>query len=45
VAFAVMQDSQDSKIAVVRNSASQITIVWSSGGGGTHTLSWNTMGT
>ena len=45
VAFAVMQDSQDSKIAVLRNSASQITIAWSQGGGGTHTLAWNTMGT
>jgi hypothetical protein len=45
VAFGVMQDSDDAKIAVNRNSASQITIAWSQGGSGTHTIAWNTMGT
>jgi hypothetical protein len=45
VAFAVMQDSTEAKIAVNRNSASSITIYWSQGGSGTHTLAWHTMGT
>ena len=45
VAFAVMQDSTEAKIAVNRTSASSITIYWSQGGSGTHTLAWNTMGT
>lgn len=45
VAFAVMQDSTEAKIAVNRTSASSITIIWSQGGSGTHFLSWNTMGT
>lgn len=45
VAFAVMQDSDTARIAVNRTSASSITIVWSQGGSGTHTLAWNTMGT
>jgi hypothetical protein len=45
VAFAAMEDSTEAKIAVNRDSASQITIVWSQGGSGSHTLAWNTMGT
>jgi hypothetical protein len=45
VAFAVMQDSIEAKIAVNRNSASSITIYWSQGGSGTHTIAWHTMGT
>ena len=45
VAFGVMQDSTEAKVAVNRDSASQITIVWSQGGTGTHAIAWNTMGT
>ena len=45
VAFAVMQDSTEAKIAVSRTSYISITIYWSQGGSGTHTIAWNTMGT
>jgi len=45
VAFAVMQDSTEAKIAVSRTSYISITIYWSQGGSGSHTLAWNTMGT
>lgn len=44
-AFAAMEDTTEAKMAVNRDSASQITIVWSQGGSGSHTLAWNTMGT
>jgi len=45
VAFGVMQDSTEAKIAVNRTSYISITIYWSQGGSGTHTIAWNTMGT
>ena len=45
VAFGVMQDSDEAKIAVNRNNLSSITIVWSQGGSGSHAIAWNTMGT
>jgi hypothetical protein len=45
VAFGVMQDSTESKIAVNRNNLSSITIVWSQGGSGSHTFAWQTLGT
>jgi hypothetical protein len=45
VAFAIMQDSIESKIAVNRSSASSITIFWSQGGPDTHTIAWHTIGT
>ena len=45
IAFAIMQDSTEAKIAVNRNSANSITIVWSEGGSGSQTLAWQTVGT
>jgi hypothetical protein len=45
VAFASMEDSDEAKMAVNRDNLSSITIVWSQGGSGSHTLAWNTMGT
>ena len=45
VAFAVMQDSTEAKIAVNRTSYTSITIIWSQGGSGSQTIAWNTMGT
>lgn len=45
VAFGVMQDSQEAKIAVNRDNLSSITITWSQGGSGSHTFAWQTLGT
>lgn len=45
VAFAAMEDSTEAKMAVNRDNLSSITIAWSQGGSGSHTLAWNTMGT
>ena len=45
VVFASMMDTTECKISVNRDSSSQITIYWSQGGSGSHSLGWNTMGT
>jgi len=45
VAFISMLDSIPAETSVTRNSDSQITLSWNSGGGGTHTLAWQTLGT
>ena len=44
IAFACMMDTTPAQIAVNRNSASQITLEWSSAGVGTHRIAWQTMG-
>jgi hypothetical protein len=44
VAFASMMDTVPAQIAVNRDSASQITLQWSSAGGGTHRIGWQTLG-
>jgi hypothetical protein len=44
IATACMMDTNEAKMAVNRDNLSSITIVWSQGGSGSHTLSWNTMG-
>jgi hypothetical protein len=45
VAFISMMDSTPAETSVSRDSESQITLSWNSGGGGAHTLSWMTVGT
>jgi hypothetical protein len=45
VAFISMMDSTPAETSVTRDSDSQITLSWNSGGGGSHTLSWQTLGT
>jgi hypothetical protein len=45
VAFASMMDTNPAQIAVNRDSASQITLEWSSAGGGSHRIAWQTLGT
>ena len=45
VAFACMEDPDPAEMSVVRNTASEIEIFWQTGGGGSHTIAWNTMGT
>jgi hypothetical protein len=45
VAFACMMDTDPAQMAVARVDSNIITISWANGGGGSHTLSWNTMGT
>jgi hypothetical protein len=45
VAFISMMDSTPAETSVSRDSDSQITLSWNSGGGGTHILSWQTLGT
>ena len=44
VAFISMMDSTPAETSVNRDSESQITLSWNSGGGGAHTLSWMTVG-
>jgi hypothetical protein len=44
-AFISMLDSIPAETSVSRDSDSQITLSWNSGGGGSHTLSWMTVGT
>jgi hypothetical protein len=44
VAFISMMDSTPAETSVTRDSDSQITLSWNSGGGGTHTLAWQTLG-
>jgi len=44
VAFISMMDSTPAETSVTRDSESQITLSWNSGGGGAHTLSWMTVG-
>jgi hypothetical protein len=44
VAFISMLDSIAAETSVNRDSDSQITLNWQSGGGGTHTLAWQTLG-
>ena len=43
-AFLAMADSSPAQTSVTRNTVSTITLYWSNGGGGSHGLSWNTMG-
>ena len=43
-AFISMLDSTPAETSVNRDSESQITLSWNSGGGGSHTLSWMTVG-
>ena len=45
VAFACMMDTDPAQMAVARADSNIITISWANGGGGSHTLSWQTMGT
>jgi hypothetical protein len=45
VAFACMLDTTPAQVAVNRDSDSQITLGWSSAGGGSHRIGWQTMGT
>ena len=46
VAFASMEDSTPAEMSVVRVSATSIEIYWAKGGGGgSHVIAWNTMGT
>jgi len=45
VAFISMMDSTPAETSVSRDSESQITLSWNSGGIGTHILSWQTLGT
>lgn len=45
VAFACMEDPDPAEMSVVRNTASEIEIFWQTGGGGAHSIAWNTMGT
>jgi len=45
VAFISMMDSTPAETSVTRDSESQITLSWNSGGFGTHTLAWQTLGT
>ena len=44
VAFISMMDSTPAETSVSRDSESQITLSWNSGGIGTHILSWQTLG-
>jgi hypothetical protein len=44
VAFISMLDSTPAETSVSRDTDSQITLSWNSGGGGTHTLAWQTLG-
>jgi hypothetical protein len=43
-AFIAMEDSSPAQTSIVKNTVSTITLYWANGGGGTHALSWNTMG-
>jgi hypothetical protein len=45
VAFISMEDTAPAETSVTRDTDSQITLYWNSGGSGSHTLAWNTMGT
>jgi hypothetical protein len=45
VAFACMMDTDPAQMAVARADSNIITISWANGGGGSHTLSWQTLGT
>ena len=45
VAFACMMDTNPAQMAVARVDSNIISISWANGGGGSHTLSWQTMGT
>jgi hypothetical protein len=45
VAFASMEDANPAEISVVRISATSIEIYWNKGGGGgSHVIAWQTMG-
>lgn len=44
VAFATMEDADPAEMSVVRNTASEIEIFWAQGGGGSHTIVWQTIG-
>jgi len=39
-----MEDSNAAQVAATRLSPSTFSIIWGGGGGGSHTLAWNTMG-
>jgi len=43
-AFATMEDTNAAQIAANRLSPSTFSIYWANGGGGSHTIAWNTMG-
>jgi hypothetical protein len=43
-AFIAMADSNTAQTSITRDTVSTITLYWSNGGGGSHGLSWNTMG-
>jgi hypothetical protein len=45
VAFATMEDADPAEMSVVRVSATSIEVYWAQGGGGSHLIAWNTMGT
>jgi len=43
-AFATMEDTGAAQMAATRLSPSTFNIYWANGGGGSHTIAWNTMG-
>jgi hypothetical protein len=45
VAFISMEDTTPAEVSVSRDTDSQITLYWNSGGSGSHTLAWMTTGT
>jgi hypothetical protein len=45
VAFISMEDTIPAETSVTRDTDSQITLYWNSGGSGSHTLAWQTLGT
>jgi hypothetical protein len=45
VAFACMEDSNPAEMSVVRTNTSTIEVYWQGGGGGSHTIVWQALGT
>ncbi len=45
VAFACMEDSNPAQVSVVKTDTSNIEVYWANGGGGSHTIVWQTLGT
>ena len=45
VAFISMEDTTPAETSISRDTDSQITLYWNSGGSGSHTLAWQTVGT